>query len=205
VGSVYNTKAAHRRRWRLPERVINNELYQSYTWSGDSVVSFGESLNSGVPSIGQEMPVLPPTSFARETSCSAEGHLCKTKPNLRGLGNVGKGSRRVGAAPLGSETCKTNPICRTPPFHRSGIPGGCRLCKTNPSRGAGPENASRRMQGDNALRRHYERGPDVQNKANRPGIGFPGSGAGKLPPAPCRRGFLQNEPNWPHPRIPVGC
>jgi hypothetical protein len=36
--------------------------------------------------------------------------LCKTKPNLRGLGYVGKGHRRVGVARSGSETCKTNPI-----------------------------------------------------------------------------------------------
>jgi hypothetical protein len=36
--------------------------------------------------------------------------LRKTKPNLGGLGCVGKGRSRVGRPSGGSETCKTNPI-----------------------------------------------------------------------------------------------
>jgi hypothetical protein len=35
---------------------------------------------------------------------------CETKPNLRGLGHMGKGSCRVAVARPGSQTCETNPI-----------------------------------------------------------------------------------------------
>jgi hypothetical protein len=50
------------------------------------------------------------SNFKPQTSHCPHGKLCKTKPNLEGLGYMGKGHRRVGVARSGSETCKTNPI-----------------------------------------------------------------------------------------------
>jgi hypothetical protein len=48
-----------------------------------------------------------------EKRLTASLQTCKTKPNLGGLGYVGKGGCRAGVAPPGSETCETNPICPT--------------------------------------------------------------------------------------------
>jgi hypothetical protein len=65
-------------------------------------------------------------------------------------------------APLGSGMCETNPICHAPAFQPN---GNC--VKQTQFAGPGRRQCIRRMQGDNALRRHYKREPDVRNKANR--------------------------------------
>jgi hypothetical protein len=67
--------------------------------------------------------------------------LCKTKPNLGGLGYAGKGCR-MGRGSAGSETCRTNPISRLRIADwglrigrgRAGLPRGGTPCRGNPRR-----------------------------------------------------------------------
>jgi hypothetical protein len=92
------------------------------------------------------------------------GKLCKTKPNLEGLGYVGKDGGRVGRGSPASGTCKTNPI------GWAGGPGlriddcGLRIRGRRP----GAINVGRRA---SASRSH---GPNVQNEPNL--ARAPGSG-----------------------------
>jgi hypothetical protein len=62
------------------------------------VVSFGESFKLEVSSVKHEKPVAgrPTSNFTVDTSHSAEGRFCKTKPSLGGLGYMGNGSGHVG-------------------------------------------------------------------------------------------------------------
>ena len=69
---------------------------------------WGEFQVGGVKCEAREASGQPPY-FRLQTSHSAEGRFCETKPNLGGLGHVGKGGPRVGAAPPRSEMCETKP------------------------------------------------------------------------------------------------
>ncbi len=54
-----------------------------------------------------------PTHSLSLRAGSTKSRSCETKPNLGGLGLVGKGALVSGAASPESGTCETNPICRS--------------------------------------------------------------------------------------------